>query len=292
MRTLAADALAADPTLRWAAETSFSAAAAAGDYPAALAQLEANQKAKLVDKAAHRRLRAVLLTAEAMTQPTPDAARPMAMEAHNLAKDFVPAALMAASATAQKNKRQAAAILIETYRLFPHPDVFKAALDLEAGTAGERLKRAKVLAGARPEHIESALGLARAALSAREPDLARETIAPHLAGATQRVCILMAELEALAPGDEGRVRDWLARAVRAPKDPVWFADGVTAKAWAPVSPVTGRLDAFEWRVPPTMGEPPVPAIDFPAPLEPPPSALEDHDDRSQRMIPGPSVPNT
>jgi HemY protein len=37
--------------------------------------------------------------------------------------------------------------------------------------------------------------------------------------------------------------------VRAPRDPVWTADGITADEWEPVSPVTGRLDAFEWKVP-------------------------------------------
>jgi HemY protein len=37
--------------------------------------------------------------------------------------------------------------------------------------------------------------------------------------------------------------------VRAPRDPVWVADGITADEWEPVSPVTGALDAFEWRVP-------------------------------------------
>jgi HemY protein len=46
------------------------------------------------------------------------------------------------------------------------------------------------------------------------------------------------------------VRAWLARAVRAPRDPVWEADGVVSEEWAPTSPVTGRLDAFEWREPP------------------------------------------
>ena len=100
------------------------------------------------------------------------------------------------------------------------------------------------------------MGLARAALRAREGGFARETLAPlSEADPTQRVCILMAEVEALAPGDEARVRHWLARAVKAPKDPVWIADGVTAAGWAPVSPVTGKLDAFQWRVPPALGEP-------------------------------------
>ena len=42
---------------------------------------------------------------------------------------------------------------------------------------------------------------------------------------------------------------WLARAVHAPRDAAWIADGVIAASWSPVSPVTGRLDAFEWKVP-------------------------------------------
>ena len=45
------------------------------------------------------------------------------------------------------------------------------------------------------------------------------------------------------------VREWLARAVRAPRDPAWTADGIVSDEWEPLSPVTGRLDAFEWKVP-------------------------------------------
>ncbi|MEO1102993.1 MAG: heme biosynthesis protein HemY, partial [Pseudomonadota bacterium] len=169
-------------------------------------------------------------------------------------------------------------------RRAPHPDLFRAALELEPPAADARLKRAKAMAALRADHVESAIGLARAALSAREPDTARAALMPHLENQpSQRVCILMAELEALAPGDEGRVRDWLARAVRAPKDPQWIADGVTAAAWAPVSPVTGRLDAFEWRVPPSLGEPAVPSIDLGGP------AIPDEGGEGE-ALPGPSVP--
>lgn len=292
-------ALALDPALPWAAETVFRAAAAAGDIAAALAQLEMNAKAKLIDRPTHRRLRAVLLTAEALKGEDVAAARTAAQEAHGLAKDFVPAALAAAAAVGPRNRRQALSILEETYRRAPHPDLFRAALDIEGGAADVRLKRAKAMAALRSDHVESALGLARAALSAREEAMAREAISPHLdSRATQRVCILMAEIEALAPGDEGRVRDWLARAVRAPRDPQWIADGVTAAAWAAISPVTGRLDAFEWRVPPSVGEPPLPAIDLrvlSAPhLE---QAIEhvevvDEGETEPPAIPGPSVPAT
>ena len=41
----------------------------------------------------------------------------------------------------------------------------------------------------------------------------------------------------------------MARAVYAPRDPVWTADGVVLEEWAPISPVSGRLDAVEWKVP-------------------------------------------
>jgi HemY protein len=39
------------------------------------------------------------------------------------------------------------------------------------------------------------------------------------------------------------------RAVRALHDPVWTADGYVSDHWRPVSPVTGRLDAFQWQTP-------------------------------------------
>jgi HemY protein len=59
----------------------------------------------------------------------------------------------------------------------------------------------------------------------------------------------MARIEGEQYGHTGRVREWLARAVNAPRDPAWTADGVVSDRWAPVSPVTGALDAFRWRVP-------------------------------------------
>ncbi len=36
--------------------------------------------------------------------------------------------------------------------------------------------------------------------------------------------------------------------MRASGDPAWTADGVVSDRWLPVSP-SGRLDAFEWKVP-------------------------------------------
>ena len=59
----------------------------------------------------------------------------------------------------------------------------------------------------------------------------------------------MAEIERGEHGDTGRARAWMLRAVRARHDPVWTADGYVSDRWRPVSPVTGRLDAFQWQTP-------------------------------------------
>jgi HemY protein len=58
----------------------------------------------------------------------------------------------------------------------------------------------------------------------------------------------MAELERAERNDEGRAREWIARALNAVPDPTWTAEGHTSERWLPVSP-SGRIDAFEWRVP-------------------------------------------
>ena len=76
-----------------------------------------------------------------------------------------------------------------------------------------------------PGHVESALAVARAALDAQEFAVARDALQPLLKEPTQRVAALMAEIEQRESGDEGRAREWMARALRAPRDPAWTADG-------------------------------------------------------------------
>jgi HemY protein len=101
-----------------------------------------------------------------------------------------------------------------------------------------------------PNSIEGPIAVAAAAIEARQYEEARAALEPLMHGRmTQRVATLMARVEAEQHGDKGRVREWLARAVNAPRDPAWTADGVVADHWAPTSPVTGALDAFRWRVP-------------------------------------------
>jgi HemY protein len=94
------------------------------------------------------------------------------------------------------------------------------------------------------------MALARAAMEARDWVRARETLNPLVrTRPSQGALLLMAEVEEGEHGDLGRAREWLSRAVHAPRDRAWVADGLVLQGWAPVSPVSGLIDAVEWKVP-------------------------------------------
>src|SRR5258705_893265 len=108
----------------------------------------------------------------------------------------------------------------------PHPDLGEAYAHVRLGdSARQRLVRVETLAAKTPGHIEGALAVARAAIDASEFARAREALAPFTATPTQRVAMLMAEIERTEHGDSGRARAWTLRAVRALHDPGWTADG-------------------------------------------------------------------
>lgn len=250
-----------EPGLAWAADAVIEARCLNGDFAGALAVLEREAAHGGLDRAAHRRRRAVLLAAQAqaLELSDPAAARERAQEAIRLAPTLVPAAEIAGRLLgAAGDARKAAKVIEAAYAATPHPDLADAYLHLRPGDASrERLKRIRTLTAHMPAHPESAMALARAALDAQEFDVARTALAPLLAAPTQRACLLMAELEAAENGDVGKAREWTARAVRAQRDPAWVADGVVAEAWGPVSPVTGKLDAFEWKLPPGVATTPM-----------------------------------
>ena len=195
----------------------------------------------------------MLLTARALAleETDPEATKTSALEAAKLAPDLVPAAALAGRLLVEAGgARKAARVLEKAWRLNPHPDLAEIYTHLRSGdSARERLARVETLVRQSPGHEESMLAVARAAIEAQEFGRARAILAPLRAQPTQRLAMLMAELEAAEHGDEGRAREWMARAVRAARDPAWTADGMVSDRWMPVSPVSGRLDAFEWKVP-------------------------------------------
>jgi HemY protein len=261
-RQFAERALKLNPRLGWPVEALFDLQCRAEDWQGALDTLAVGQRNNLIDKTVAGRRRAVLLTAQAQAaeDTAADKALELAREAHRLAPDLVPAAAIAGRVlAAQGNTPRAARVLLKTWRLSPHPDLAAAYAYARPGDSPrDRLNRMRHLARLTPPDAEGPIAFAITAIEAREWDEARGALEPMLEGRlTQRVATLMARVEGEQHGHTGRVREWLARAVNAPRDPAWTADGVVSDRWAPVSPVTGALDAFRWRVP-------VEAIDAPA----------------------------
>ena len=268
-RSYAEEAAKAAPSLAWAGQAAFDFHCAEGDWSRALKALERNSRGGLVDHDNYRRQRAVLLTARALSLENTDraTASELAQEAVKLAPGLVPAAALGGRLLAAAgDRRKAGRILEAAWREGPHPDIADAYADLVPGaSARERLSRVRMLARLAEGHLESRLAAARAALDAHEFAEARASLKPLMSAPTRRVAALMAQLEETETGDIGRARQWMARAVHAALDPAWTADGLVAENWMPVSPATGRLDAFQWRVPVAELTPRGPL------LEPPPS---------------------
>lgn len=254
---IAEEAIKLSPSSTWASHAVLGFRCARGDWSGALAILDSNLSAGLIDKAAYRRQRGVLLTARALELETMDrdVARESVMEAVKLAPTLVPAAVLAAKFESEAHQVRRAMKLVEAAWLAnPHPDLADAYAHVKLGdSARQRLQRVETLAAKtpadKPGHVEGQLAIARAAIDASEFARAREVLAPYVNDPTQRVALLMAELERAEHGDGGRARAWTLRAVRARHDPAWTADGYVSDRWRPVSSVSGRLDAFQWQTP-------------------------------------------
>ncbi len=250
----AARAMALNPALPWPVHALFEMQCRTRNWEGALDTLNVARNFRHVDRKTADRRRAVLLTAQAMEMEgsQPDKTAELALEAHRLAPGFVPASCIAGRILASRDSaHKAARVLARTWQYTPHPDLALAYAYVRPGDSPrDRLARIKSLIFLTPDHEEAQIALARAAADAREWEEARDALQPLLAKTpSARVCTLMARIEGGEKRDAGRVREWLARAVRAPRDPAWMADGIASSEWAPISPVTGTLDAFEWRVP-------------------------------------------
>lgn len=253
-RHYAAQAAGTAPQLGWAMDATLEARVEERDWKGALALMEAQKPARPEEREAQARRRAVLLTAQAVDEldSDPAMARANALEAHRLQPDFVPAAVTAARALLRQNDLRRATKVLETiWKKTPQPEVAEVYIHARQGdSTHDRLTRAKKLARLRPNHVESELAVARAALDAGEFAQARAAAeAAVRLSPREGAFLLLADIEEAETGDQGRVRHWLAKAVRAPRDPAWVADGYVTERWMPASPVTGELDAFEWRAP-------------------------------------------
>jgi len=240
--------------LQWAGLGLFDLQCKRENWNSALETLKILQDHRHLDGKIAKKYRAVLLTAMALDleDSQMDEALDFASQAVKLAPTFVPGAVVAGRINASKGQTNVALKIIrKCWKENPHPDLAVVSAYARPGdSVQDRLNRIQSLANITPGHKEGAMAVAQAAYEAKDWALARASLGALVRGRpTQNVCTLMARIEAQETGNKGLVREWLARAVQAPLDPQWVADGVVRDEWAPISPVTGKLDAFAWRVP-------------------------------------------
>src|ERR1700686_5426951 len=123
---IAEEALKLAPASTWASQAVLGFRCAKGDWSGALAILETNLASGLIDKAAYRRQRGVLLTARARELETVDRdrSRENVMEAVKLAPTLVPAAALAGKYQSEAHQVRRAMRIVETAWLgHPPPDL-------------------------------------------------------------------------------------------------------------------------------------------------------------------------
>lgn len=255
--TFARKALTLAPSSSWAAEAVFDDLTRRGQWAEAVAMVNNEVAGNREARARKRRRQAVIETARAREAETsaPLSALDHALTALKLLPDFVPAALIAARILINRGEnRRAMSLLRRIWRSTGHPDIAALYAHAQPGaSAVDRLKRLGEIIEIPAAHRAAAMAMARGAIDAYDWPKARLALEPFAgADATQGVASLMAEIEEGQSGDQGKAREWLARAVRAPRDPAWTADGLVSDEWEPISPVSGRLDAFEWKIPVTL----------------------------------------
>ncbi|WP_426240386.1 heme biosynthesis HemY N-terminal domain-containing protein [Pararhizobium sp. DWP1-1-3] len=242
------------PHLPWATLAALDYRSQTGQWDEAIRLLDQSRTAHVIERKEADRKKAVLLTARASEklEADPKGARDDAQAALKLAEELVPAGLIAAKALFREdNLRKGAAILEKLWKQDPHPEVAKLYVRARSGdSATDRLKRANKLEALRPNNPVALAAVAEAALEARELPLARSKAeAAARMQPSESIFLLLADIEEADTNDDGRIRHWMNQALKSPRDPAWTADGVTAPEWLPVSPVSGRLDAFEWKQP-------------------------------------------
>lgn len=277
---LALRARALKPSTPWVQQTLLDLQAQAGQWDQAEETLGRVQRMRLVDRATADRRRAAILVERvqlAEAGGNPEEALSLAQQAWKAAPDFAPAAAVAVRRLGAAGKtRKAIRIAGEAWAKAPGPELASAYLTLfPSADALERMKQLERLGANNPEHAETKLALASAALDARLWGEARRhlerLVAPGADGSA-RACRLMAEIEKAENNDAAAAERWRARADEAPPEPAWVCEkcGAQAARWSALCGNCGAFDCLTHRTPTRVAvlAPPAAVVDdaLPAPL--------------------------
>jgi HemY protein len=248
------------PKTPWVLHRLYHLRARAGQWIEAEAILVEAMGRKAIEASTGRHHRAVLLHEQSRAAADAgETAKAAALAEKSVAHDrsFAPAAIhLAQLQTAQGRSGRAMRTLLAAWRQAPKPDLVATFVRLFSDESPvRRLKRVEKLAAANPDHAESQLALAEAALEAKLWGEARRHLLAAGAGdanPSPRVCRLMARLEELEHGDDAAARAWLGRAAATPvADPAYVCGrcGAELQAWSAHCPHCQEFGSLTWQTP-------------------------------------------
>lgn len=245
------------PKTPWVLTTLFDLQVGEHRWGHALSTLEdaIRQRAVLPEDGKRRKV-AVLLGCSADSEQAGDRAGALdhARKAADLVPDFLPATLTLIRLLVLDGKtRQASRLIPSAWAREPHPELSRIYADIGAGEGPiKKVRQLEKLLSFNPEHVESHVALAAAALEAKLWGVARHHL-DQAAGTSPpaRVCRLMADLEESEKGDIAAARPWLLRAASADPDPAWVCSdcGAVWASWTPVCGKCGSLGSQSWSLP-------------------------------------------
>jgi HemY protein len=234
------------------AATLFDLQARAGQWGEAEATLAEAKKRGALSAGTLARFRALVLLERARGEGVPAQALRTALDAHKADPGLTAAAVLAAQLLHRADKpRKAAATVLNSWRIAPHPELVEAWLALApAETPLQRVKRLDKLIKTNPDAADGHIALAEAALAAKLWGLART----HLERAldlrpSTGLYVLLARLEREERGDERAATEWMAKSATAPAEPAWTCAtcGKPTDRWVSTCPHCGAVDSLEWK---------------------------------------------
>jgi len=247
------------PGTSWAVSALLDLELKRGDIAAAEKALDSAERARLIETARAKRIRAVLLTERARQAPAEDfsGAIDRLRQATKLAPDLVPARVLLARALLQAGRtKEAYKLAAQCWGEAPHPDLAAALLAMDSSDLPiSRLKRVEKLVATAPAHLESRLLLAEANLAAELWGPARaqleeaRTALGNGVHAPRRLARLMARLEDSEGKDPSAAHRWLLLAAEAAPEHGWLcsACGAPSAMWSANCSHCRSFDSLRWR---------------------------------------------
>ncbi|MDH5188455.1 MAG: heme biosynthesis protein HemY [Rhodospirillaceae bacterium] len=253
------------PKSEWLADVLFELESNTGHWELAaqsLKQLEkTNLKANGESENLRTRRRAVVAygrSLEAQNANDNSGKIKWAEKAFNTDNSFAPAAIRLAQIYADENKSRKAMRLVEkAWAINPNPGLLEPYYQAAGAIDGmKKLKAMEKLSRSNPDHGETLLAVAVAALEAKIWGQARSNLGTLMenGSATKRVYVMQAKLEEEENNDTQAAKRWLQMATMAPSDPAWVCSqcGHGEKQYHTHCSRCGGFDSMVWRSAPIV----------------------------------------